>query len=211
MPVSADNFGLLIAYILPGFVCLWALQPLVPAVRAWLAAQPSDAPSVGGFLFVTLASAAAGMLVGTVRWAVLDQLHHRTGIRPPRWNLSRLTSNLAAFRTLVEWHYRYYEFHGNMLVAVTFLYAVRLFAAGRLPGEGGWTDLLFLATATVLLLGSRDTLRKYYARSGELLAGKQGTLENGPTSASALRGRGSAARRNRPAVRPSRRLPPTGT
>lgn len=170
--LSADNFGLLIAYILPGFVCLWGVQPFVPAVRAWLAVQPTDTPTVGGFLFVTLASAAGGLLASTVRWALLDHLHQYTGIRAPRWDLSRLTANLPAFQAMVEWHFRYYEFHGNLLIAVTFLYITRLVSARRWPGEGGWTDILFLAAAAVLFLGSRDTLRKYYARTGELLARK---------------------------------------
>ena len=28
-PVTTDNFGLLIAYLLPGFVALWGLRPFV--------------------------------------------------------------------------------------------------------------------------------------------------------------------------------------
>ena len=169
-PISADSFGILIAYIIPGFVCLWGMQPFLPAVRAWLAIQPADTPTVGGFLFVTLASAAGGLLVSTVRWALLDHLHQYTGIRVPHWDLRRLTANLSAFQAMVEWHYRYYEFHGNLLVAVTFLYVTQLVSRHRWPGEGGWKDILFLGVAIVLFFGSRDTLRKYYARTGELLA-----------------------------------------
>src|SRR5437667_438340 len=78
--VTSDNFGLLIAYLLPGFVALWALRPFVGGVDLLLAAPPGAAPSVGGFLYGTLASTAAGLVVSGVRWAVVDQVYHRTGI-----------------------------------------------------------------------------------------------------------------------------------
>ena len=51
--VTGRNFGLLIAYILPGFVSLWGLAEFSPSVKSWLAAStatPGAMPTVGGFL-----------------------------------------------------------------------------------------------------------------------------------------------------------------
>jgi hypothetical protein len=61
--VSGKNFGFLIAYILPGFVRLWAISYFSPTVRAWLVSSSSaaGAATVGGFLYVTLASVGAGL------------------------------------------------------------------------------------------------------------------------------------------------------
>ena len=168
-PVSRDNFGLLIAYLLPGFVALSGLSLVSDTVRAWLQVTPSEAPTVGGFLYVTLASIAVGLIVSAVRWAVIDHLYHRTGIHAPIWNFRKLPERLQAFETLVQYHYRYYQFHANMLVALSFTYAL-LVVAGRFEeAASAWFHVGFLATLVILVAGSRDTLRKYYDRVSHLL------------------------------------------
>ena len=60
--VSPGNFGLLIAFLLPGFIVLWGLSYFSATVRLWLAGS-GQSPTVGGFMFVTLASVAAGVTV----------------------------------------------------------------------------------------------------------------------------------------------------
>jgi len=70
--LSNDNFGPLIAYLVPGTIVLLGLSQFSPAVRVWFAATPADAPTVGGFLYLTLASLAAGMTVSALRWALVD-------------------------------------------------------------------------------------------------------------------------------------------
>lgn len=167
--VSSDNFGPLIAYLLPGFVSLWGVSYFSETVHTWLAAAPQAAPTVGGFLYATLASTAAGLLVSAVRWAVVDRLYHRTGIREPRWDFSRLPEKFEAFEGLVQNHYRYFQFYANFLVALSFTYVARLIAVGFRAGHAAWTDFAFVLIWVVLVAASRDTLRKYYARTQALL------------------------------------------
>lgn len=167
--VSTDNFGLLIAYLLPGFVALWGGSFFSSTVRLWLGFTPLDAPTVGGFLYVTLGSTAAGLIVSAIRWSVLDRLYHRTGIPEPRWDFARLQDRLPTFNLLVEYHYRYYQFYGNMLVAIVLSYVAWLLGQGYPPGQGGWPELALLFVLVVLWLGSRDTLRKYYSRVSRLV------------------------------------------
>jgi hypothetical protein len=167
--LTSENFGLLIAYLLPGFVLLWGARPLLPGVEVWLATSPGTAPTVGGFLYVTLGSVAAGMFVSALRWAVIDTLHHRTGIAPPPWDFAKFSANAAAFDSLVQDHYRYYQHYSNMLVALGLAYAARAWAGGVFPGQGGWRDVGFLVIGAVLYLGSRDSLRKYYQRTASIL------------------------------------------
>jgi len=166
--VGRDNFGLLIAYLLPGFVVLWGLKPFVPEVQEWLGSSQAGAPTVGGFLFGTLASTGAGMVVSAVRWAVLDRVHHRTGIREPCWDFGKLSHRWQAFEALVEYHYRYYQCYANMLVALVFACGVSLDMQGRLPVQGAIPTLGFLVVFVVLVAGSRDALRKYYRRVDDL-------------------------------------------
>ncbi|HKQ47599.1 MAG TPA: hypothetical protein VJZ71_05990 [Phycisphaerae bacterium] len=140
----------------------------MPTIQPWLAV-PEGQPTVGGFLFVTLASVAAGMLVSSLRWMLVDTVHHRTGIKPPKWDFSILEANLAAYNILVEFHYRYYQFNANTFIAVGLGYLVRL--AGGCPwcGGFGWTDFGFVMVEAVLLAASRDALRKYYERVSQVL------------------------------------------
>lgn len=164
--ISNQNFGLLIAFVLPGFILLWGLQPWCPLIGTWLGHATTDVPSVGGFLYVSMASVAAGQLVSTFRWLTIDTLHHHTGIAPPRWNFRKLKDRVAAYDRLIEIHYRYYQWHANGLIAVTTTAILRWSADSFSYRE----LLLILFVDSLLYLGSRDTLSKYYRRVEELLA-----------------------------------------
>ncbi|MEX2140463.1 MAG: hypothetical protein WD894_14465 [Pirellulales bacterium] len=139
-----------------------------PAARSWLITPPSEPTTIGGFLYLTVACLASGLVISTLRWALIDTLHHATGIRPPQLNFSHLDQKLDAFQLLVESHYRYYQFYANMFVAAAVAFGGWLSSTGGAQNSA-LTTLGFLAVEATLLLGSRDTLRKYYRRSEELL------------------------------------------
>jgi hypothetical protein len=160
---SASNFGLFIAYVLPGFTALQGMPLLSSAGTNWASATGAvSGLSVGDFLSGTVEAVAAGLTVSTVRWLVIDTLHHRTGLKPPAWDFAELDRNVAAFELLIHIHYRYYKFYANMVVALLWAYA----SGGYALGPRG---LLYFPIAILFFLGSRDTLRKYYERSGRLL------------------------------------------
>ncbi len=137
--LNSGNFGLLISYVLPGMTVLWALSYSSPAVEAWLTDTAAAGPTIGGFLNVTLAAVAAGLVVSTLRWMTIDKIHAMTGLRRPPFEYARLAERLSGFHTLVRHHYDYYKFHGNMLIAVAFWIVVRHLLPGqmnqRLIGE----------------------------------------------------------------------------
>ena len=162
-----NDFGLLIAFVLPGFTALWGIAQVSAPVRAWMGTPPADPPTVAGFLNITVASITAGLAVSTVRWLLIDSLHHRTGVRPPDWDFSALTRNVAAFALVVDHYYRYYQFYANMLVSLALVLAARW--ATVEPSAVGWPDAGLLALMAVFFLGSRDSLKRYYARGGQLM------------------------------------------
>jgi hypothetical protein len=164
--LSAKNFGLLIAYVLPGTVTLTGIGAFSPTVRGWLTDSSPSGPSIGGFLFVTLASVAAGMTGSAVRWVVIDRLHHWTGVVKPHWDDSKLPERLEAFEAIVEAHYRYYQFHGNSLIALIFSYAMWRSSLKDWPA---WSDLGISLLAAIFFAVSRDNLRRYYSRTAVLL------------------------------------------
>jgi hypothetical protein len=158
---------LVIAYLVPGAVALWGSGYLFAPIRAWFGASAAGSPTIGGFLYVSLGSIGAGLLVSAIRWAIVDKIYHATGIKEPNWNFSRLPSRLQAFEGLVENHYRYYQFYSNLLVALIFLFAVGVPSFGWKAGLS--MSLGFLGLAVILVLASRDALRKYYSRAAMVL------------------------------------------
>lgn len=169
--VSNANFGPLIAYLVPGATALWGLSQFFPPIQAWFAATPANAATIGGFLYLTVASLAIGMTVTALRWTLIDTLHAMTGLRPPKLDFSRLHGRVDAFNLLIEIHYRHYQYYANMFVATAIAYiCYRIKIDAKL--QFGWMDLWIVVMETVFFMTSRDTLRKYHQRTQQLLAAR---------------------------------------
>ena len=110
--VSTHNFGVLISYLLSGLIALWGASYFSEPIRVWFGTAPANDPTVGGFLYVTLAAVMAGLIVSTVRWMIVDGIHHLTGIPRPNWDFSCFEKKFAAYDMLGEVHYRFYQFYG---------------------------------------------------------------------------------------------------
>jgi hypothetical protein len=167
--VTGASFGPLIAYLVPGVTVLLGLKRFSSTLNHWFAYAPGQAPTIGGFLYLTVAALAAGMLVSAVRWTLVDRLHAVTGLEPPQLDFGRLPGRVDAFNLLIEIHYRHYQFYANMLVAVAFAYACQRLSATAPPAPG-WIDFFVVGIEVVLYITSRDTLRKYHTRTNQLLS-----------------------------------------
>ena len=167
--VTSNNFGVLIAYLVPGATALWGLSSFSPSLRAWFAATPSDAPTISGFLYLTVASLAVGMTVTAIRWACVDLVHAATGLTAPDLDFSQLPGKVDAFNLLIEIHYRHYQFYSNMFVATAITWICHRISV-QPPCQITWIDPGFLLVEAVFFLTSRDTLKKYYERTQQLLS-----------------------------------------
>lgn len=167
------SFGLIIAHVLPGFVCLAGASRLSHTVAGWMSSTPTADPTVGSFLYVALGSLGAGLICSAFRWALIDTLHHCTGLTAPELDFSKLQANIDAFQLAVEHNYRYYQFHASMALAVLFFAAIDQWtrAIWSLPALLALVILEF-----VLLMTSRDCLRRYYNRTRQLLASESQSL-----------------------------------
>lgn len=164
--LSARNFGLLIAYVLPGFVVLWGLGYLSPTIASWLSGAETSGPSVGGFLYVFMASVGCGMTASVFRWMLLEQALHRTGVRKPYFNFAMIHERLQGFERIVSDHYQYYQFYGNTFIALLVAYPL-----WRLHSNAGsvLSDAVCLVIEAVFVAGARDALRVFYRRASQLL------------------------------------------
>jgi hypothetical protein len=178
MNTSSNQFGLMVAYLLPGFIGLAAIAPFAPIVAAWLQPLNQAGASLGAPVYAVLAATTIGLIVSCFRWLLIDHVHRWTGIIPPVWDDSRLEDRLAAFDYLVESHYRYYQFVSNTLVVLTAAYALNRWM-GTSPLLGIGTDIGVLILAATLFIASRDALSKYYTRTGRLLGRAREKGSNG--------------------------------
>lgn len=173
---TTRHFGLLIAYILPGFTLLWGISYLSDTVQTWLSGAAS--PTVGGVVYTTAASITLGMILNAFRWLLVDSLHHATGLRRPAWDDRLLESRLNAFTRLVQDHFQFHQFYANTALALLVTYPM-----WRLHGGGGsvFTDAFLIVLEGVLILSSRDALSRYYRRTSLLLGDEQRreTMTNG--------------------------------
>ena len=165
---SPFQFGLIVAYLLPGFVGLVGLAPLVPLVAQWLQPVHDGVLGFGPTLYTLLAATTISQITNCFRWILLDQVHSWSGLKPRTSDFSKLQNRIDGFDYLVQNHYRYYQFAGNMLLAVIWTYGVNRYLKTS-PFLGLGTDLGVALLVLVLFAASRDALSKYYHRTDSLL------------------------------------------
>jgi hypothetical protein len=162
------SFGLLIAYLLPGVVGLWALSYFAPFIREWFGAAARTKPeggiegatsSVGGFLFVALGSIGVGLFVQAIRWLAYEKL---LLVSTTRWrrdypnlnHAARKTETEAAYAALIDNHYRYYQFYSNTSVTLPLLYGVWCFKSHPpIHSLIGWGAAVILAELVLIETG----------------------------------------------------------
>ncbi len=170
-PVTNANFGPLVAYLLPGATVLLGVSPFSPLVKSWFAVSPDGTPTIGGFLFLTVASMGVGMTVSAIRWLIIDTLHRLTGLALPRLEFTRLGPNVEAFALLIDIHYKHFLYYGNEAIAVAIAYVCYRVNLGPTVSVGR-LDVFFVVLEAVFFIVSRDTLCKYHVRSHQLLGGR---------------------------------------
>ncbi|MCA9078463.1 MAG: hypothetical protein KDA93_25775 [Planctomycetaceae bacterium] len=183
--LTTKNFGLLIAYVLPGFTLLWGASHHSNTLQTWLGQTSAELPTVGGFLYVTLGSIAAGMTASTLRWLLIDTLHQWTGLQQPVWDFTQLAERVSAFDRLIEIHYHYYLWHGNMSIALVGAFVMRWTADGVHIGEA----VMVIPLIGLFIVASRDALAKYQTRvAGVLGAGSLGVTQSVTSSGDQVSG-----------------------
>ena len=168
MDTLPKQFGLLIAYLLPGFVVLLGLEPVVPMLAEWFRPVNHADLGFGPPIYAVMAATTLGMAVSSIRWLVIDHLHGWMGVKTPPIDFAAMDGRLQEFSYIVEGTYRFYQHSANMLVAVALAYGTnRLLRTSPLLGPG--TDLGVFILCAIFFAASRDSLVRYYVRAGRLL------------------------------------------
>lgn len=199
----ARSFGLVIAFLCPGFIALWGASAFSPTLTEWFGVTARENISVGGFLFVLVGSLAAGVFVSGIRAVVLDGLYEKDlatqawlpkraarvlerlwfprkifrGLHPLNIDEERLKDEglFRAYTRVVEGFWRYFQFYGNMAVAVPIGYFSWHIANHKSMIRPG-IFILFAVSEIVLLISAGDSLETY-CRKATQLCGERRTDE----------------------------------
>jgi hypothetical protein len=162
------SFGLSIAFLIPGAVCLYAASFFAPGIRDWFAV-PQDGSTVGGFLFVVLGSIGMGVFISGVRWAVLDLfICKKLEIKwlpdpPPGLDQARRKQRdcEAAYQDLLFRHYQFSQFYLNMPFALALAYGAWLIDGQWTSQQAVWLLVLMAITDVILLASGKHALERY--------------------------------------------------
>ncbi len=170
MDFTGKQFGVLIAFLLPGFIFLWIVSQSSPLIASWFANAQQESVTAAKFLFVFVASLCIGLIVSAIRCALIDSLLKLIGLKPPEDGLYSALSDpekYKAFQGAVENHYRYYQYYSNSLVAI--LAAILLNFISKSDCAKTWYIIGVSGVCIVLLWGARDALSKHYKKITEIL------------------------------------------
>lgn len=144
------SFGLVIAFLVPGMIGLYAASLHVPLLQDWFAAAGRAQTTVGGFLFITIASSGAGVFLSGVRWYLLEaRIRRAVGVSTEHDVANRRdTQTELVYQNVRQHHYDYYLFYSNTLVALVVLWVSWL--PSQLPVLTAW--LFSWATAKPIMV-----------------------------------------------------------
>ena len=140
-----QTFGLMIAFVFPGLIGLYAIGLHAPLIQSWFGYVAAPAGAAGGgsfrsptaveFLLLIVASAGVGVFLSGIRWAIFEQilkgLFPRTEVARQGRHNDELEQSLQG---VIMQLYRYYQFYANTSVAVLCAYVAWI---AKTWGENG--------------------------------------------------------------------------
>ena len=172
------NFGLIIAYFIPGFLGVFAVAKYENSVKALLGGS-SGTPESPSVVLLLLLALAIGIIINAFSWAFVRPLITLSGVkRPATLDYTKLRKeDIEVYNVIIESNFRYHQFYANMLVAVLILSPAWLVR----PLTGNVIrNVSFFLVSSILFLAARDSLQRAYKRMLALQErGDQKTMTNG--------------------------------
>ena len=166
--LSDLDFGTYIAFFLPGVLGLYALIPFSKRVADLFTQVVTKDTTVGATFLLLIGGLVVGTLVSGLRAVFLDGL---LVWDKPEFNFGNLSNKdtRTAYKDAVANTYRFYQFYGNMLLALGFYVVVRY----ALTGVDYRTEFKIVVIDGIVLLGlvlqARKSLKSTYSVMGQIL------------------------------------------
>jgi hypothetical protein len=172
--ITTTSFGLIIAYLLPGFVGLYGMSFWFSGLRQVYSAFLTAQSTVGLFLLVVVAALVAGLVVNSLRWAIYESWRC-DGLSPDE--LAKLGADekiLNAYLQRIDENFRYYQFSAGFSIGLPILYAGWLSTSW--PCVGSYLKvgslLAFLAVEVVSVSAGVTAYGRYLDGSRRILTGR---------------------------------------
>jgi hypothetical protein len=176
--VEPIDFGILIAFILPGSVAVYGLRYVSPRISALWSILESGQVVIGPLILLALATLAVGLIVSSLRVVLLEPIFHVTGVRQENIDYQKLANadQREFFKEMIKNVYRYEQFYGNTLLALLFCSFLRYFV-GRVSicqtRMDQMVSVAIIGSLITLFVAGRKSLRDVYRSISELkLLGK---------------------------------------
>ena len=162
--IAPINFGLIIAYVLPGTVGIYSLRYLSDHVNLLWQALESGQAMAGPLVVLGIASLVVGLTVSSLRVVVLEGIFYRTGVRKATISYEKIAAaeKLELFKEMVENVYRYHQFYGNVMLSLLFFSVVR-YTVVKAPIFDSVKNFLLFATLVLGIITLTIAARKLLA------------------------------------------------
>lgn len=182
--VTASVFGLLIAYVLPGFVLLWGLTFFLYRPSELIVYGRNLTSSSGIITFLLLTCLTLSLVLGAARYYLFEKWICSSEHFDKRvYSKLRTTDGLLAFRQAIDEHYRYYQFHGGLVLALPVLCAGFVFVLrGRVTFYIIFLGILaFAGVETMEFRAAVDQLRATFIRGRLILDDSEDEIPSEPS------------------------------
>src|SRR5258708_34272697 len=123
------DFGIVIAFILPGSVAVYGLRYVSPRISALWSMLESGQVVIGPLILLALATLAVGLIVSSLRVVLLEPIFHVIGVRQEQVDYQKLANadQREFFKEMIKNVYRYEQFYGNTFLALLLCSFLRYF------------------------------------------------------------------------------------
>ncbi|MFI6155873.1 hypothetical protein ACIBCA_24670 [Kitasatospora sp. NPDC051170] len=170
---TISTFGLLIAYLLPGFLVLYGVSFWSPQVEGLFNTFRAAKSDVGLSLLMLMASLTAGLILSPMRHLLYEVWCRFGAAKLESADFQKLgeAGKLDSFRTVVDEHYRHHQFYGHCSLAILPVAAGLVRTQGSHSTNGAWlVSLSSVAVEAALIYAARNTYKKYVDRAKIVLA-----------------------------------------
>jgi len=167
---SSLNFDKVIAYMIPGVVGLQSISYYSQKVNLWINSYLYNENNLGTIFIIIMSSIGIGLIISAIRWFILDYIHYKTGIKKEKIPYNKLNNkNITVFKEAIANTYRYYEFYGNMFIALLSLLVSRCFYYTPFLININKINFIIIALLFFLFFASRDSLKRTYPTINSIL------------------------------------------
>lgn len=161
------SFVIIIAYIAPGFLVLYAAMPFSQTLQALLTAN-GGAPHAEAFLPLVLLSMIAGMVTNAAASLTFRQLYNIISpIKDPTKDIVVRPAHMPRYEKIIEYNFRYFECYNNLSMAFLLLLMSQI-ASLNAPGFLVlFTDIRILGMIVIIAfcaIAAYKTLYNYYSK-----------------------------------------------